>query len=214
MINRNNALLTMIFVVLLIGFAKQIENRDGLTAPKTSKLLAIPRSLGEWTSEESLGLGLREQQILQLDSYVRRNYKNSDGRQIQVYIGYWKTQSGDYQAAKHSPKTCLPSNGWEVLESNERRVEALNAEVSSILARFKSNYMLFDYWFFSGDEIYNHEWLALYKIASQKLLHSRSDGGIVELGIALKDGDEATKKDAQEILEQFMKDFQDSFAAN
>lgn len=212
MINRKNSIFCMIVVLILIGFTKQIDSRDGLIAPESSKLLRIPKALGEWSSEESLGLGLREQQILQLDSYVRRSYKNAEGKRIQVYIGYWKTQSGDYQAAKHSPKTCLPSNGWEVLKTSERRVDALSAEVSSILARFKSNYMLFDYWFFSGEEIYNHEWLALFKIASQKLLHSRSDGGIVELGIALEDGEEESITEAQEILEQFVSDFRESFA--
>ncbi len=213
MIHRKSALACLLFVFLLLGFTSRLNDLEAPSSPASEKLLNIPKSLGSWTSQESLGLGLREQQILQLDSYVRRKYRNPDGKQIQVYIGYWKSQSGDYQAAKHSPKTCLPSNGWEILETSERRVEALNANVSSILARFKSSYMLFDYWFFSGNEIYNKEWLALLKIANQKLVNGRSDGGIVELGIVLENSEASTKKEAQAVLESFVTDFKDSFSA-
>ncbi len=178
---------------------------------KEVPLEELPLTLGEWHGEESSALGVRSQQILQLDRYLRRIYTNENGDQVFLYVGYWRRQTGEHQAAKHSPAVCLPANGWRVTDRREKRVTVAEAEPSlelnSLVGEFAHEHALFYYWFFSGDETYHDEWLALVKIALQTFIHKRSDGGIVELSVELKDRSELNLEPHHQTLESFIREF-------
>jgi len=172
--------------------------------------LSLPMQKGRWTGQELPGLGIREKNILKLDQHLRRNYTRDDGKKVFIYIGYWKNQSGDHQAAKHSPKTCLPSNGWVVQQQGERILDPEDSlTAATITAQFKSELKQYNYWFFSGEEIFHVEWLALLKIIKQRMFHGRSDGGIVEFASSTEGLEQRDIDDADEVLKDFYNTFKD-----
>jgi len=174
------------------------------------ELASLPYEFAEWQGADSVGLDDKSKLILQLDDYVKRVYKNKEGDAVYLYIGYWKKQNGEHQAAKHSPVLCLPANGWELGQRNLTSflVENLTIPVKKVFANLKDKEFLFHYYFFAGDAFYAQEWKALLNISTQTMTGGRSDGGIVEAYTLLKAGDGKKSKGdkADEVLSKFLKD--------
>lgn len=152
----------------------------GIANTQNLDLRALPITIGDWSGTDVQGLGIRSQTVLQLDSYIRRVYKNSLGDEVVIYIGYWRSQGGDYQAAKHSPAICLPANGWRVEDKQTKRLP-IGLTVNSLTGSVGLARLRFYYWFFSGKREYAQEWQALLQLAVSSLKDRRLDGGIVEL---------------------------------
>ena len=169
----------------------------------------FPMQFGDWKGEDSVGLDIRSLDILKLSTYVRRRYTNSAGESVFLYIGYWATQSGEYQAAKHSPALCLPSNGWQTTSLSDTQIDPTNISnldepivIRRLLGTFRKTSEVFHYWFFAGNKYYSQEWYALIKLSISNLLYGRNDGGIVEISSDLPTGvsqDEALRKADQTI---------------
>ncbi|MCB0360609.1 MAG: EpsI family protein, partial [Bdellovibrionales bacterium] len=169
----------------------------------------LPFTIGTWKGEETEGLGVRSREILQLDRFVRRMYRSDEKPPLFLYVGYWKQQNGEHQAAKHSPSVCLPSNGWTVSDKAHVELELASGaklKVNRLVGSIEGQQSLFYYWFFSGEKTYWEEWQALVHLSLEKFLHGRSDGGLVEISIPLPRGGDrqAAIEDAQQTLKGFI----------
>ncbi len=203
-----------LFALLVMqGAFLALRSRIATPYAPSINLELLPRQLGDWTGVDSEGLSSMARGILQLDHAVRRTYSRQDGASIDLYIGYWKHQSGDHQAAKHSPAVCLPANGWNIWDIRANQLEfpsssGINSPplaFNSISAQFARQDHLFYYWFFSGERTYANEWTALFFITLEKFLKNRSDGGIVELSTPMgaRDVNRDSLKQANERLTDF-----------
>lgn len=206
----------IISLAILIGFFALFhgiiyQNTTEANIESSISLKDFPLAFGDWTGVDSTGLDIRSLDILRLSSYVTRTYTNKSGDSISLYIGYWSSQSGEYQAAKHSPALCLPSNGWQTLHLDDYIYEndTLNLtepiKIRKIIGTKRDTTDLFYYWFFAGRNYYSQEWYALIKLSLAKLLYGRNDGGIVEVSTAIKKG--LSKEEAQENSEKVIKSF-------
>ncbi len=204
------SLLSLVFSLVLLGLGYTLDVSSS-SSEQAGYNVDMPLELGEWKGRELEGLGIREKNILKLDDHIRRSYQRADGVSVFIYIGYWKSQSGDYQAAKHSPKTCLPSNGWNIVGQDEVLLDKTNnLQAATITGEFKSSTKItkhYNYWFFSGKEIFHKEWLALAKIVKEKLFNGRSDGGIVEIATTAKDSSPESLAEANEVIADFYNTF-------
>ncbi|MCB0358276.1 MAG: EpsI family protein [Bdellovibrionales bacterium] len=205
-ISRYGAIIAlMILASMALGAARIESARSGVA---TSDLLLgdLPYQLGEWTGRDLPGVGIRSQEILQLDRYLRRAYERPDGSSVAVYIGYWRKQSGDYQAAKHSPAVCLPANGWTVISSRTRTLPTSTGTltVNTLIAKTGPKESLYVYWFFRGNESYHQEWKALAKIGVGAFLHGESDGGLVEISLPLAGTSPAAVAAAESVALDFI----------
>ena len=202
------ALATIVVAALLFAWNQQrLASFPEVDVPIES----LPKDLGDWKGQDTAGLSVRSQDILQLTRYVKRSYVK-DGKSVLLYIGYWKAQTGEYQAAKHSPELCLPSNGWNIERRGAKQLAfptmtPAGVTTKRILGDFRGNTHLFYYWFFTGQENYAEEWRALLNISLQKFFYGRSDGGIVEISVPLGGGmaRSAAEEEAGEIIEDFTK---------
>ena len=173
----------------------------------------LPRQLGQWQGQDTSGLDTRSQDILKLTKYIQRSYVNPQGQSVFVYVGYWQKQTGEYQAAKHSPELCLPSNGWTIEREPARALsfpgsqELLNAK--RIIGESRGQSHLFYYWFFTGQKNYSEEWQALLTISLQNFFAGRSDGGIIEISTAVPSGESRVdaEKTASTTIESFVSEF-------
>jgi EpsI family protein len=172
----------------------------------------FPESFGDWKAGEPLGLDIRSLDVLQLSSYVKRVYTNSEGKHIFLYIGYWASQSGEHQAAKHSPVLCLPSNGW-LTSTRDNHTHTfmhegnkISIDMRRLVGEKRGNASLFYYWFFTGEEYYNQEWYALIKLSLQNLFYGRNDGGIVEIvsDISRTKSKEEAEVESNELIQNFI----------
>lgn len=171
----------------------------------------LPMQLGSWQGREDAPLDARSQSILQLDRSVKRLYRGPDGAEVFLYIGYWKQQTGETQAGKHSPVLCLPANGWKIGTPEPVQIQdkegARKVTISSLDASFRGTQSIFKYWFFSGTEMYRDETEALLRTSLGMFSRTRTDGGIVEVSIPYRDShsSDAERDRANDAAMDFVK---------
>lgn len=196
----------LVFTLTVQGIKQKNENAN----VKTLNFSEFPKTLGEWKGEDSMDMDKRSLDVLQLTSYIRRMYYHPSGASVYLYIGYWDKQSGEHQAAKHSPALCLPSNGWITthLASNNLDSEKYKTqspiEARRVIGEKNRNKELFYYWFFAGKDYYSSEWYALIKLSLENILYGRSDGGIIEISSPMVGENNPDKAD--ETISLFLRD--------
>lgn len=86
---------------------------------------------------------------LKADRHVYRHYAAPDGRQIELYIGYYGTAKGG--RTPHNPYACMPAAGWGLTETNEVSIRSLThpegVQVNSIVARRGETYETVLHWY-------------------------------------------------------------------
>lgn len=177
------ALLLLSLTALATAYQKTVTST---LEPHPIALEQLPKFLPGWEGKDGTSLTDDVRDILQLDKFVKRAYTNSQQQSILLYIGYWTKQSGEHQAAKHSPSICLPANGWNITRQpkeyilfDDTSIEPLH--VKRLIGGVRDKQSLFTYWFFTGEHTYNEEWSALTRISIEAAIYGRSDGGIVEI---------------------------------
>lgn len=212
-VNHFGTLLALVtLLVSIVGFRWHQKKLDQVSATDI-QIEKLPYQIGDWKGEDTKGLDVRSQEVLQLDRYIKRRYVNSDGDYLLLYIGYWKRQSGEYQAAKHSPLLCLPSNGWHVQPRKTKTLAVSSSNdtfrVKRLVGELREDDWLFYYWFFTGETDYTQEWKALIEISLQSLFTGRTDGGIVEISMPIRGekGYADNLQDREQLIENFLKSF-------
>ena len=86
--------------------------------PKKS-FSTFPKKIGDWRGTEKYF----DQKIyhkLGVDDSVLCSYKNHEGYQIELYIGFYQSQrEGDLI---HSPKNCMPGAGWNFIMNRKTSI--------------------------------------------------------------------------------------------
>ena len=183
---RTGVIITSLLLAIIVLSADSIRNVSQVERIANISLDDLPMEVGQWRGMQTAGIDQRSRDILQLSEYIQRIYRKTDvAQKLKLYIGYWAEQSGDFQAAKHSPSVCLPANGWEIEEQRVVEIEFTDRprlKVNRLIARYGTRRSMFYYWFFSGQDIYWREWEALVRMSIQNIYNGRTDGGIIEVG--------------------------------
>lgn len=74
---------------------------------------------------------------LNADLHVYRHYQPENGKQIDLYIGYYGTAKGG--RTPHNPFACFPSSGWTIMESTPLEIDPESAQYPG---KVTLNYML------------------------------------------------------------------------
>jgi hypothetical protein len=112
--------------VLTCGLAAQAAldraNRTERPALRQS-LASIPMRLGDWVGhDEPMNPSVVER--AQTTEHINRIYENlvSGGPKLQLWINFSEFGTN----LRHTPTICLPSGGWELIESQTRELEIGN----------------------------------------------------------------------------------------
>lgn len=94
-----------------------LERAATIERPKLNRPLAtLPMVIGDWVGvDEPVAADIVER--AQTDEYVNRIYENQKfpGQKVSLWINYSNTGLN----LRHSPEVCLPSSGWERVESHQ-----------------------------------------------------------------------------------------------
>ena len=112
--------LTSRFIVIIALFIAALSVNSLLAAPeavvKRMALSNFPESIGEWTMVDQKAMDKQSFEILGVDDYLIRTYRNPANQFIGLYIGYFRSQKEG--KGIHSPRQCLPGAGWTPLETS------------------------------------------------------------------------------------------------
>jgi EpsI family protein len=193
--------LTVATIMLLTSICIKylIDNKD---QPIKKSLSGFPMQIGDWQGTTTK-FSQRVYDILGVDDSLLANYRNQNTGDIQLYIGYYKSQrQGDII---HSPKNCMPGSGWNITESSLIPLNLKNREGKSIkvIKLVLQNGPLREvalYWFHSRGRVINSEYSQKIYLVWDSITKHRTDGSFIRLTSLINNQDEAQTT-------QFLKEF-------
>lgn len=174
----------ILFVVLLAGgFVVNAWGYLGEARVERKELKAFPRQIGTW--EQSGGDEQFDSQtlaVLRSSDYLLRNYRGTDGRVVNFYVGYYASQRDG--ATYHSPLNCLPGAGWVMNEPGKITIKPEGRApfvANRYLIQNGSHKELLIYWYQGrGRTIASEYWGKVYTVVDSVRLR-RSDGAMVRI---------------------------------
>lgn len=121
---------------------------------------------------------------LNADKHVYRHYRADDGREIDLYIGYYGTAKGGRTG--HNPHACLSGGGWAILKAQKISAEPSyypgGVELNHILARKGDTFVCLIHWYQSaGKKVFSTGFEQNIERFKGKILYNRNDGAFVEV---------------------------------
>ena len=152
--------------------------------------------------------------MLAVDDYFIANYQRTRSTPwVNFYTAYYASQSGG--ESTHSPRTCIPGDGWAILQMEDVQLPAQNAlpalRVNRALIQKGDQRQLVYYWFQQRGRSMTGEFEVKWFILRDSLVDDRSDGALIRLVTPLIPNEDADAAEAR--LQDFVRTLQPHLAA-
>jgi len=198
----------MIFTMVCLRYISHGEN----ILPNKS-FSTFPKQIGEWVGKED-HFDKRIYDVVGVDDSFLCSYTISDGRQVQLYIGFYRSQrEGDLI---HSPKHCMPGAGWNVIQASLEELIIPNhnpGQIKSIklILQKGAQRQVVLYWFQSRGRFIASEYMQKIYLVIDSIIKHRTDGSFVRLiaSVERDNEDEALKtiKDFAKLLIPILQEY-------
>ena len=177
----------MILTMICLRYMSHVED-----IKPNEPFSTFPKQIGEWTGKEE-HLDEEIYDILGVDDSFLCNYKTSDGRQVHLYIGFYRSQrEGDLI---HSPKNCMPGSGWGITGTSLEELIIPNhnpekIKMIKLLIKKGAQRQVVLYWFQSRGRFIASEYMQKIYLVIDSIVKHRTDGSFVRLVAPVVGGDE------------------------
>lgn len=190
-------------LVTAIAIASYLMPERQEQTPQRASLVEFPLRVGEWSGRRG---AIEEVYLnaLQVDDYLLNDYARGLRPPINLYIAYYASQRKGQSA--HSPRSCLPGGGWQIVEFASRELPIQTASgkpmrVNRALIELGSARQVVYYWFQQRGRTLTNEYLVKWYIFWDALTRNRSDGALVRITAPVLPGTRI--EDVDEELVQF-----------
>ncbi len=143
---------------------------------------------------------------LGVDHYIMRQYRDKNGYQLGLYIGFYESQTEGQII--HSPKHCMPGSGWNTLESKEITITVPDSpypkvKINEMVLQKDVEKQLVFYWYHGRGRVVANEYLDRFYMIVDSLIKKRSDGALIRItgsGDDLNRDEKKQRQFAQAIL--------------
>jgi exosortase D (VPLPA-CTERM-specific) len=137
---------------------------------------------------------------LKFTDYVLADYTDgNDKYPVNLYVAYYDSQRTGESA--HSPRSCIPGGGWQIVSFAQRDIDGVSAggsplRVNRTLVKKGEYAQLVYYWFQQRGRVVTSEYLVKWYLFWDALTRNRTDGALVRLTTNVQPGevDEADKR--------------------
>jgi EpsI family protein len=200
---RNKAALAVALVLAVeIVLFYAIPTREYIPTPPRLDLFAT--KVGPWTMAQQFPLDDYTRQLLRADDTLTRDYAGPSN--VELFIAFFKSQRAG--VSPHSPKMCLPANGWTEESS---RIISVNVPgqsgpipVNRYIVSKPGQRKLVLYWFQSLHRATADEYLSKVYLILDAIRYRRSDEALVRVIADVTAGDAETNPEQHAI--QFIQD--------
>lgn len=169
----------------------------------------FPREIGEWTGKERF-LSDNIEDVVGVDDYFLCDYRNPEGRQINLYIGFYQSQrEGDLI---HSPKNCMPGAGWNITRTSLETLDIPDTDFENLSVRKMKAIKLIVkkgpqkqimlYWFQSRGRIISSEYMQKVWLVIDSVTRRRTDGSFVRLVAPISDNEALTLEHVKDFARE------------
>jgi len=160
---------------------------------------AFPMDLDQWqgTPQRPDAIYL---DALKLNNYILANFVATNKRAVNFYVAYYASQRKGESA--HSPRSCIPGDGWEITSLEQRNVDGASVSgqplrVNRALIQKGDNRQLVYYWFQQRGRVLTNEYLVKWYLFWDALTRNRTDGALVRLVTNVDPGGNLEEADRQ-----------------
>lgn len=203
--NKNLRFAVTVMILLFGTVLNHYFSKPDISLPRKS-LTGFPKKLGDWTAVSDHKIEGRTMEILQVDDYITRDYRNSKGEIIGLYIGYFKSQKEG--KGIHSPRQCLPGAGWVPVHTEVYRMAVPGhnpgaVPVNKFVMGKGLEHQLYLFWYHGRGRVYASEyWNKIYLIWDG-LTQKRTDGALIRVHNTVISNTEAALKNQSEFIQLF-----------
>ena len=173
--------------------------------PISKALDSFPYRIGSWRGAD-YSMEAKVVNILGVEDYLMRSYTDPSGGNLQVYVGYYESQSeGDII---HSPRHCLPGAGWQPVYAGKETVE-LNTgsrdfvEINKYVVQKGMERELVLYWYHSRGRVVASEYADKLYLIWDSIFKKRSDGALIRFSSRINPDESRTQARMLSFIQQF-----------
>lgn len=176
--------------------------------PRNRPITDFTNHFGDWTMFREGIVDKDTQDVLRADEVFTRNYVSPRFQvPANLFVAYFRTQRTGQ--TPHSPKNCLPGNGWIQSSSEILNIDVPGRapiEVNHYLVAKGDEKSVVMYWYQSRDRVVASEYKSKIESVLDAIRYNRSDIAIVRVVIPVIDNrvDDATKEGVEFIQSFFV----------
>lgn len=172
--------------------------------PAGRPLSQLPPTLGSWQLLQEGVVDADTQAVLKADDLLNRSY-GSGSTGANLFVAAFRSQRNG--KAPHSPKNCLPGNGWTPLNSGEMAIDVGRAapiQVNRYVVAHGDERSLVLYWYQSRDRAIASEYTAKFWVVVDAMRLNRTDTALVRVVVPIVNRDEdAALRSATDFVRSF-----------
>ena len=182
----------LVFVAISVLLPRPAE-----IIPVRTSFSEFPLHLPGWVARRGSLEGIYLD-TLKLDDYLLADYRNEEGRSVNLYMAYYYSQrKGE---AVHSPRSCMPGGGWQLRDFGQRTLSTVlvNGEalrVNRTLIELGNQRELVYYWFQQRGRVITNELTVKWYLFWDALTRHRTDGALVRIITTLPPGGNEAEAD-------------------
>jgi len=152
--------------------------------PTPPPLSSLPTQFETWKMVGDYPIEKEVQDVLKASDTLNRIYQDGQSSSsVSLFIGFFKSQRSG--VAPHSPKNCLPGNGWVPERSEIVRYpvpgSAEGIEVNQYIVQKGDSKNVVVYWYQSHGRIVASEYKAKFFVMADAIAKNRTDTALVKL---------------------------------
>lgn len=182
---------SLLLLVLVTPFSFLMDDRVEVI-PDRSRFTYFPLQFSDWRGVEE---SMEQQYIdaLKFDDYIMANYSRAgDSSSVNFYVAYYASQRKG--ASVHSPKSCMPGDGWRITEFQQKQLAGIQVSGGqplmvnrTIISKGEQKQLVY-YWFQQRGRVMTNEYLVKWYLFWDAFTRSRTDGALVRLVIPVSEG--------------------------
>ena len=173
--------------------------------PVIAPLSQFARLIGDWRMVQDIPMEKEIQEVLKADDTLTRIYAKPGGESASLYVAFFQSQRSG--VAPHSPKNCLPGNGWVVFRDSKMLLDvpgrAAPMEVNLYTIQKGDSKSVVIYWYQSRDRVVASEYKAKVFVVADAIRYNRTDTSLVRVMVPYGGaGEAAAVKTAEEFVRE------------
>jgi EpsI family protein len=150
-------------------------------APTPPPLEQFASSVGPWRTIREMKIDTATENLLRADDTLNRQYAGPG--EVDLFVAFFKSQRAG--VTPHSPKVCLPSNGWTPESSSIISInvpgESSPIPVNRYVVSHEDQRSLVLYWYQSAHRVMANEYLSKFALIFDSLRYHRSDEALIRV---------------------------------
>jgi EpsI family protein len=191
----------LLVTILAVGALANMWAYLGEAHVERKELKNFPEQIGGWrkTGVDQV-LDAPTLQVLRASDYLLRDFRRSDGKTANLYVGYYSTQRDG--ASYHSPLNCLPGSGWILSAPGKVSLPGpmgTTFTANKYVIENGNQKSLMVYWYQGrGRALSSEYWGKIYTVIDSVRLR-RSDGAMVRVTVPIVDSEASALHSATEL---------------